>query len=86
MPSAQSFGLNWRRQAIRLATVWSQVWREPGGNVTGSSLQLNDTASKRLAHEMPQEPATRLIRCEGDVTTRALSGRRCPDFRCRVRH
>ena len=37
-----------RRQAIRLATVFSQVWREPGGNVTGSSLQLNDTAGKRL--------------------------------------
>jgi hypothetical protein len=48
MPSALKLTCNWRRQAIRLATVWSQVWREPGGNVTGSSLQLNDTTGKRL--------------------------------------
>jgi len=41
-----------------------------GGNVTGSSLELNDTASNisgsNLWHEMPQELATRLIRCEGE--------------------
>ena len=31
-----------------MAAVWSRVWRDPGGNATGLSLQLPDLAGKRL--------------------------------------
>jgi hypothetical protein len=60
-------------QAIRLATDWSQVWREPGGNVTASSLQLNDTAGKRLELLARDAAGTRNAAdpLRGYVTTRA---------------
>ena len=65
-------------KAIRLATVWSQVWREPGGNVTGSSLQLNEppVSGSNSWHEMP----TRLIRCEATSQRERAAAGAVPTF------